>query len=79
MNFFHCFALIVSTVIFNIEAQKCYAPSGDYCCVGTIANCPKIEIVLFGTPLMDGLGLGIPTPNPARKMHIAQYAIKSED
>ena len=79
MNFFPFFALIISTVIFNIEAQKCYAPSGDYCCVGTIANCPKVEIVLFGTPLMDGLGLGISTPNPARKMHIAQYAVKSED
>ena len=52
MNSLSFFALIISIVIFNIvEAQKCYAPSGDYCCVGNIAKmaCPKVLIVLFGT------------------------------
>ena len=59
MNFFPFFALIISTVIFNIEAQKCYAPSGDYCCVGTIANCPKVEIVL-SEPISSDDGLRYP-------------------
>ena len=61
MNFSFFFALIISIVIFNIEAQKCYAPSGDYCCVGTIANCPKVEIVLSEPISSDGRKNGLNT------------------